>query len=338
MWFSPRTAMTKQRLFNWFVGPRGDGKTTGSRNYAIEMWEKYAEKDEPYQIGIIRRRKNEMLETERTFFDTCPRFGFNYQFKKADGHWWTINGDPAFKFFALSTDARIKGAGYDNIKLLIFDEFMVDPTKDRYLPDEVNTFLKLYDTIARPSDPTRGRVPVIFLGNAESINNPYFDFFHITFPMGKNIFMSKTLYAELIQDEEFTSAASSTEFAETIKNTAYAAHSIQNQFIRDNYTFVDPKRDKGEFLFTIFINGRKYGVWVNWKEGTLYICSAYNPNSTFNYIFTREDMQPNVLTSKRFKTTFHGKLVKDCYNGAAIWFDNIKTKQDFMDIARLANL
>lgn len=338
MWFSPNQAMTKQRLLNFFVGPRGDGKTTGARNYAIEQWEKAMDKGEPYEIGYIRRYKGERAESRKKLFADVYKFNYPYHFSVSKDNNVTINGEQFCHFFALSTDFRIKGAAWDNIRLLIFDEFLVDTKKARYLPDEVNSFLALYDTVARPSDPARKPVPVIFLANSFSINNPYFNYFNVRFASGKNVFMGKDIYAEIIRDHEFTEHAKSTRWGELIKNTEYGKHAIENDFILDDSAFIYPKYEKGQFLFTLYINGNSYGCWANWKEGVLYISPKYDQNSVYNYVFTREDLKPNYLTAKRFKETFHGKLVKECYNNACVYFETLKAKQDFLDVARLANL
>lgn len=338
MWFSPRNAMTKQRLFNFFVGPRGDGKTTGTRNYAIEQFRKFTARGEPYEVGYIRRYKTERKESAPKLFADVAKFEFDDLEFKTNGFDTKINGKQFCHCFALSTDFRTKGAGWENIRLLIFDEFLIDPNKSRYLTDEVNSFLALYDTVARPTDPARVPVPVIFLANSFSINNPYFTFFHIRFPQNKNVFMSKEIYAEIIRDEEFTEHAKQTRFASLIAGSTYEEHSIDNEFFLDGNEFIYPKFDKGNLIYNIIFNGKTYGAWVNFKEGTLYISRQYNPDCQYNYAFSRSDLSPNYLTAKRFKDCFHGKLTRDCFNSGAVYYDSIQTKFDFYEIARLANL
>lgn len=337
MYVDLKPKLTKQRLFNFFIGQRGDGKTTSARNTAVDLAEKAHQKGEPFEIAVIRRYKEETAKTKRGFFDGIERFGYLQEFKETN-YGYSMDGEPFAYFMSLSTAARIKGQNYPNLRLIVFDEFLLDTSKYRYLPDEVNTFLSLYDTLARPTDPVRKPVTVIFLANAFSLVNPYFNFFHVTFPPGKNTFMSKEIYAEIIRDDEFTKHASSTRFGKLIQGTEYARHSIENEFILDDNGYIYKEFDKGLLLFNIFFNGVTYGVWMNWKKGTMYVCTKTDPYCTVNFYFTRDDMQPNYISAKRFKTTFQGKLTKDCYNTGSVYFDSIKTKHDFIEIARLANL
>lgn len=37
-WFDPTDILNKQRLFNFVTGPKGDGKTTGCRNYGLNLF------------------------------------------------------------------------------------------------------------------------------------------------------------------------------------------------------------------------------------------------------------------------------------------------------------
>lgn len=337
MWFDPKPRLTKQRLFNFFVGPRGDGKTTGCRNYAIDEFIKAMDKGERFEVGYIRRYKEERKVSAQKLFSDIGKFNYPMEFKQ-NGNDVTIDGTPFCHFYALSVDGRIKGNPSPFLRLLIFDEFLVNPKISRYLPSEVNTFLGLYDTLARPTDPSRAPVPVLFLANSFSINNPYFNFFHINFPTGKNTFMSKEVYAELITDHEFSSHAQETRFGQLIAGTQYAEHSIANEFVLDDKSFIYPKFDKGQLLFILLYNGKKYGAWVNWREGTLYISGKYDPSCQFVYAFSRSDLSPNYLTAKKFKETYHGKLTRDCYNCGQIYFESLTVKNAFMEMARLSNL
>lgn len=337
MFFDPKPRMTKQRLFNFFVGSRGDGKTTGSRNYGIDEYIKAKDRGERYEIAYVRRYKEERKISASKLFADIGKFNYGMTFK-TKGLDTFIDDDHFCHCYALSVDSRIKGAASPDLRLIIFDEFLVDPKKSRYLPDEVNTFLGLYDTLARPTDPTRKPVTVLFLANSFSVNNPYFNFFHINFPKGKNTFMTKEIYAEIIQNHEFEDHARNTRFGQLIAGTDYARHSIGNEFVLDDNSFIYPHFDKGQFLFTVKLKGIVYGCWVNWRNGTLYISTKYDPSCQCNYVFTRDDYSPNLLTAKRFKETFHGKLTRDCYNAGAVYYESLKVKSAFMEIARLANL
>ena len=62
----------------------------------------------------------------------------------------------------LSTAQDIKGANFDKVKYIIFDEFIIDEgVKKYYLSNEVEVFLNIIESIARMRN-----VRVFLLGNA----------------------------------------------------------------------------------------------------------------------------------------------------------------------------
>ena len=62
----------------------------------------------------------------------------------------------------LSTAQDIKGANFDKVKYIIFDEFIIDEgMKKYYLTNEVEVFLNIIESIARMRD-----VKIFLLGNA----------------------------------------------------------------------------------------------------------------------------------------------------------------------------
>ena len=331
MWFTPHEILTKQRLFNFIIGPRGNGKTTGLKNYCLTQHFK----NQDFQVGWIRRYDTETKETKKHFFDGIENFGFECE-GKIKGRTGFIDNVPFVHFFTLSKDARIKGANYPNIQLIVFDEFLLNTKNSRYLNDEVNEFLSLYDSVARPSDPNRKRVPVVFIANSMSISNPYFNYFKIIFNNGK--YQTKEIYAEILNTPEFTEYAKSTSFAKIIQGSTYAEHSFENEFLLDNNSFINPEFKKDQYLYTFVYKGKNYGVWVNWKEGTLFISNKYDPFCKNCFYFSKEDRTPNYLSCKLFKDTYHGKITKQCYNTGSLYFENQQIKTLWYDIARLANL
>lgn len=332
MWFSPNQMLTKQRLFNFVIGYKGNGKTTGCRNYCLDQWLKNPNNE----FGVIRRYKEETKRVKNTFFADCQnKFGYDIAFK-LKGNVMFGNEKPLCTFFTLSTDARMQGINCPNIKTLIFDEFLLDPHTIRYLPNEPEQFARLYDTIARPSDKARKKVQVIFLANAFSAANPYFNYFHISFnPKGE--FLNKSIYALKCVDPEYEEQAESTDFGILMANTEYSSHAYKNEFLLDNSNFIDKNKKKGTLIYIFIWQGKTYGCWVNWQEGYLFISSKYDPSCKNCYCFTTKEMQPNCFMASSFKGCFHGKITKQCYNTGNIFFESLAIKNMFFDIARICN-
>lgn len=336
-WFDPTDILNKQRLFNFVTGPKGDGKTTGCRNYGLNLFLK----DNTSEFCVIRRTKTETQKAYKKYFDDInTKFNYNLDIKYRS-NMAGIETDDGFKpichFFSLSTDAGIQGVNLPNLRYMIFEEIFLDPRKGkRYLKNEPEEFARLYDTLARPSDPNRKRVPVIFIGNSFASSNPYYNFFHVQLN-SKGEFKNKNIYALHINDEEFTAHAKSTEFGQIMANSAYAKHAFENDFLLDNFDFVVKDFPKGDLIYTFVYDGKTYGVWVNFKSGGLFVSTKYNPNCPCSYTFTTENMKPNLLTGKMFCRGYHGKLTKFAYNTGCLFYESLAIKDMFYDIARICN-
>ena len=342
MWFTPNDILNKQRLFNFVTGPKGDGKTTGCRNYALKQFKK----DGISEFAVVRRYKTETASTYKKYFDDInSKFNFDLDIKyRGRSAGVMIDGEdgetfkPICHFFSLSTDAGIQGVNLPNLRLIIFEEIFLDPRKGkRYLKDEPSEFARLYDTLARPSDPARPRTPVLFIGNSFASSNPYYDFYHIS--LNKNgEYKGKNIYALHINDKEFAEHAKSTEFGQIMAGTAYGNHAFDNDFLLDNYDMVDKKHDKGHLIYNFIYEGKTYGMWCNFKNSSLFVSNSYDPSCIRCYSFTTDTMKPNLLTAKMFVKCYQGQLTKYAYNTGCLYFETLSLKNMWYDIARICNL
>src|SRR5690606_5610588 len=73
-------------------------------------------------------------------------------------------------FQCLSVGQQVKGASFDLVTSIVFDEFIIEKGLIQYLPDEATAMTNFYSTVDRNQDKTR----VYFLANSVSITNPYF--------------------------------------------------------------------------------------------------------------------------------------------------------------------
>lgn len=131
---------------------------TGAVKFCIS---KFLKKDE--QFVYLRRYKSDLKKSVPTFFDAIIR---NNEFPdatfKTKGNMFYINDKLAGYNMALSTAQDIKGANFDKVKYIIFDEFIIDEgVKKYYLSNEVEVFLNIIESIARMRN-----VKVFLLGNA----------------------------------------------------------------------------------------------------------------------------------------------------------------------------
>src|SRR5690625_473323 len=178
MWYTPNKQLTFNRIFNFVVGVRGGGKTVGCIRHGINRFEKTGE-----QFVYLRRRQVDLddacmgRQDGRDLFADIRHLEFfkGVELKvaadKSGGYTFYYNDKVMGYGRALSTSRR--SASLPLVELIIFDEFLIDDSigHDRYLNsgNEMFLFNNFYETIARGRD-----IPVIFLGNAFSMVNPYF--------------------------------------------------------------------------------------------------------------------------------------------------------------------
>ena len=336
IWFYPDKILSKHRLYNFVIGPRGNGKTTGALDYCIRQKEKNPEFEEVF----VRRYKSELAKIKNTLFNAVFKVNKDRGHKiELKNNAYYFDGKPFVYLSALSVDGRTKGITSPNIELIIFDEFLIDSKKSRtnYLPEEPTYFLDYYNTVARPTDPNRKRCPVLFLANALTVVNPYFIFFNISFNENK-IFQNKSIYAEIIQNKEFEEQAKKSEFARLIKGTDYERYSIEAEFIYDNYDFIEEKTDIAKLMCCATIDGKTFGFWVDWKNGRVFMSEKHDPNFPRFYSFTAHDLKPNILTAQYFKKTQEFNILKNAYNMGALYYDKITTKNSWQKIIRMVGV
>ena len=172
-------------LFNFIVGARGVGKTYGTLKYCIEQYLKHKKNGEVWQFFYIRRYDTELEKLTKArggrLFNAVEKEFPTHKFK-VESNVLYIDDEVCGYAQAVSTGRKLKSDAFPDVKFIIFDEFIIAKgSTDRYLSDEITSFLELYETIARLRF-----VPVFFLSNALSIGNPYFDYFRLNSPTNKN--------------------------------------------------------------------------------------------------------------------------------------------------------
>ena len=233
IFWSARRTLTHNMLINVIVGNRGGGKSYGAKQWCIDNFIKKKE-----QFGYVRRYKDDLKKPMEQFFKDIEWEYPDYEFK-IDGDKfmirmktdiktkWTEN-DVAGYGFVLSTANNKKSISYPNITTLVFDEFLLEQGNQRYLPNEPEKLLNLYETIARPGT-NHPRVIVFMLANAISITNPYFLYWNLQMPNkqdknGKYIWKHPTrpILVEDVRNEKFIDKKKNTEFGALVEGTNYA--------------------------------------------------------------------------------------------------------------------
>lgn len=344
-WDIGRT-MTHNMLINIIVGNRGGGKSYGAKEKAVENFIKKKE-----QFGYIRRYKDDLKKPLEQFYKDIAQEFPDHECKvegdkvyiriKADAKQKWTEKDLAGYGFSLSTANNKKSMSFPDISMLIFDEFLLEEGNQRYLPNEVEKLLNLYETVARPGSGHR-RVTLWLLGNAISITNPYFLYWDLKMPKsmdknGKWIWKhpSRPILVEDVRNEGFIDAKRNTEFGQLVEGTTYADYSIENKFLLDDDTFIERKSQFARHLFNFVYRGEKFGVWFDYTEGKMWVSQSFDP-SGITYSFTMKDHKPNTMLWKSKNKTLYLKQFLEAFKQGILYFESMNIKNMCYEILKMS--
>lgn len=314
MYYDPNKTLSKQRLFNFVIGARGIGKTYGAKKHVIRN---YLRKGD--QFVYLRRYDTEMPQAEMiNFFDDVSVEFPEAEFKAYNGL-FRINGQVAGWYFPLSKATMLKSIPFPNVKLIIFDEFIIEVGIYRYLPNEVRTFLECYSTISRDRD-----VPALFLSNAITMTNPYFLYFNLSFEPGQTTKLTKFISVELLQSKAYEDHIAKTKFGQLIADTEYGKYNMQNQFLLDNETFIQDMPPGTNYICTFVIGGREFGFLSDPNSYSFFVTDRVDTTCKrkFALNFTEHD-QNSILAQK---TNPHIRALIDVYCQGNLRFTSMEVK------------
>ena len=326
IWYNYDRVLSFNALLNFIIGERGVGKTYGAKKYVVNRFLKKGK-----QFVYIRRYKTEIKKAMGS--DKNPKF-FKQIEKEFEGHKLSNKSDTMYVdgklcgyAIPLSVANILKSSSFDDVDTIIFDEFIIDKGNYHYLQNEVIQFLDVIETVARLRD-----IRVILLGNAISTINPYFTFFNLSLPYKSDIktFKNGLILVNYIKNEKYREIKKKTRFGQLIEGTEYGKYAIDNEFLRDNKTFIEKRSKNSKFYFILFIGGKKRGVWMDYKSGLMYISSSYDPLCPVIFTFNTDD-HDNKTILLRLNTSPFLKSMIEHYRLGQIRFDNQEIKNDVMN-------
>ncbi len=188
---------------NILIGERGVGKSYGSKKFVIEQYlKKHA------QFLYLRRYDNELKEIfeltkgQKDYFDDI-KYEFPEHEFAAKGRKFYCDGE-VFGFAKRMTEAQdLKSSVYQNVKIIIIDEYPIEKNKRYYLQNEGMILMGIIDSIIR----NRSDIKIFILGNAvEGLEySPLFTFFDLSLPYGKDIklFKDNLILVQYMNNEDF---------------------------------------------------------------------------------------------------------------------------------------
>lgn len=317
-------------IFYFVLGERGVGKTYGAIVKAVKTFMKTGQ-----QFVYLRRYKTELDTAVPKFFDALienEEFG-DVELKVVQSRKMSkflVDGEVAGYAIALSTANILKSTSFSKVSLIVFDEFIIDKGAYHYLRNnECEALLDIVETIGRLRD-----IKVLFLGNAISQSNPYFNYFDLTLPYDNEFktFKNGLIVVNYIKNEAYRAVKKNSKFGRLIEGTDYAKYAIDNEFLRDNNNFIEKRHEDAINWNVIILYGRKYGVWIGKQTHRIYVESSFNPKNPMVYSTDEFSHDENTLVLTAKKDWF--KIVIENYKIGNVRFESQRCKDDCMKILR----
>ena len=259
----------------------------------------------------------------------------DHEFSVAHGKFY-IDKEIAGFYIPLSTSITKKSVAYPNVNKIGFDEFILEKSTLHYLPNEVNAFLGLYETIARD----RNNVRVMFMANSVTLINPYFLFFDLQVSKTKRFwtFKNNDLVVELTDLVEFKEHKKQTRFAKLIDGTEFSKYSIEGEFTGDNYEFIQSKTPNSYYCFTLVYKGESLGVWCDSKLGLMFVSNKVDMTYPLKYAITTNDHKPNMIVLSNKYSREKIKVFTKIYEFGCLRYESLKLKSMMFEIFKLLNI
>ena len=326
MWIDLSKIISYNVLLNFIVAERGVGKTFGATQFVTKQF--INKKDE---FVYIRRYKSELQKAIPRFFEALVLEGkFPEHSFSRKGMNLYIDDQLAGYGVTLSTAQQLKSTNFSKVKWIIFVEVFLEDGQGHYLKNEVEIFLGLLETISRMKN-----VRVLLLANATNSANPYFLYFNLHLPYNNEIITFKDglialMYAKNLQYRE---VKKSTSFGNRVSGIDYENYAIDNKFVSDNKEFIEKKDKNSKFSFSFIYNDNRYGVWINWLTGKMYISNDYLENGIV-FACTTDDHKPNTMLMTIAKQYHSWRTFILNYKLGNVYYENNKIKNICRDVMK----
>ena len=225
-------------LIAFVIGERGVGKSFNSK---VAVLKKFIRSGE--QFIYIRRYKTELDIALTSFWDDLQANGYfdDLKLEVKKNKLLTeflCDGKVCGYAVPLSTSNILKSTPFPKVGTILFDEFLLDNAgTHHYLKHEVTMLLDVIESVFRLRD---GKT--ILLGNALNVHaSPYFAYWNLELPVDGSEFRTfedGAIVVNYIRNMEYRAAKKKSRFGKLIEGTEYGKYAIDNEVLRENYSFI----------------------------------------------------------------------------------------------------
>ncbi len=233
------------------LGARGLGKTNYYKRKAIYNFLNTGKK-----TIFMKRFKKEVKEFRDKFLNDI--YKADERLKKVKivlkGNHIYVEGKQAIEFISLSQSIQLTGVSYEDVTLLVFDEFLTLGQTIRGIKEET-LFLHFLETCFRDREDFK----IVMLSNAVSTTSNYFTELGFNKPINPSLKYqspphTKDIIVEVYDDINFKQHKEDSKLYKLFSRSQYKKFAIENEFIlEDNTNILNRKNIKGHIkeLFTI---------------------------------------------------------------------------------------
>ena len=330
IFYSPERIISYNALLNLIIGERGVGKTYNFKVYAVKRF-----LNKGKQFAYIRRYETDLEASvgntnDNKFFEQIrnefPNSTFKISKSKKVRKLYIDNKICGYAI-PLSGADSLKSSSYENVDTIIYDEFQLkEGSTQHYLRNEPEIILDIIETIGRLRD-----IRVYCLGNAISSTSPLMSYFDLTLPYNTDIklFKGGTIAVEYIKNEKYRKVKKASRFGKLIDGTKYGKYAIDNEFLTDSKAFIRKKDKNAKFYFILYVNGKQYGIWKDFKNQLMFISNDIDPNCPIKFAINETDHNESTIFA-RVRSNFWFKQIINHYRLARLCFENQTVKNIFM--------
>lgn len=342
------------RYYNWertfsynadvtmVITKRDRGKTTGLRIAALEDSIKRG-----YRFVEIVRSSGEIPEVMAGYFEKLAMLdqfrAYEFKTEAARGYWRPMadEGDASSDdwvqccyFVALNDAQNAKKRTYVNVRRIIFDEALIEPSPyHRYLPREWQVLANLVDTVTRETgEGDQVRPHLYMLSNACDLINPFFAAWGVDSvpPYGYTWYAGHRVLLHYEDPAEAPSDRSQTTLAgRMMAGTDEGRTALDNAFVVAEADDIVQKPPRATFWIGLIYMGTEFGIWVDWVDGYYYVTRKIPRGSKQVYALTRRDNSANRMVARRATPAM--KEIARAHYDRIIRYDTIGTREQLLD-------
>lgn len=322
--------------FRIITGNRTAGKTFSVKTMLIRRWLKSGKKR---KFIVLVRFGYQLKNTATAFFKDIEEIKF-------PGHKMTEKEQIKNVYSSLYFDGeecgycivinaantvKIHSPVFTDADFIFFDEFQSEDGK--YCPKELQKFESIITSVGRGHGKQSRHIEVWMCANAVSIMNPYYVKFgiHKRLTMNTKFMRGRGWVLEQTWNENAAKEIRETGAYRAFEDDKHMAYVTGDQYLLDNYNFVENVKGDKEPVATLERNNVRYGIWKT-QSGMYYVSHKHDPGCRLVMAVNLETHNASTLlvTKGRYISAF-----REIFDKGLVWFEDITCKNLFLDLIGL---